>query len=93
MRELLEEPEPLSLNLQEEGITNVLWATGHRPNFSWIKIDEVHEGFDAVNNKPDNLETSVPGFFFAGFHWLNTLQSGNVLGFDKDHEIIVGKLR
>ena len=42
--------------------------------------------------KPNNLETAVPGFFFAGFHWLNTLQSGNVLGFDKDHKIIVEKL-
>ena len=91
--ELLEKPGPQTLNLKEEGITNVLWATGHKPDFSWIKIDKVHEGFDAVNNKPNNLETAVPGFFFAGFHWLNTLQSGNVLGFDKDHEIIINKLR
>ena len=93
VEELLDDPGPRSLNLTDEGITNVLWATGYRPDFSWIRIDAVHEGFDAVNKKPDSLETSVPGFFFAGFHWLNTLQSGNVLGFDKDHEIIVEKLR
>ena len=92
VRELLEETGPLKIHLEEEGITNVLWATGHKPDFSWIKIDEVHQGFDAVNQKPNNLITSVPGFFFSGFHWLNTLQSGNVLGFDKDHEIIVDSL-
>ena len=91
--ELLEKPGPQILNLKDEGITNVLWATGHKPDFSWIKIDKVHEGFDEPNNKPNNLETAVPGFFFAGFHWLNTLQSGNVFGFDTDHEIIINRLR
>lgn len=91
--ELLEETGPLSLSLVEENITNVLWATGYSADFSWIKIDAVHDGMDPVDHKPSNLETSVPGFYFSGFHWLNTLQSGNLLGFDADHEILLAKLR
>ena len=88
---LLENPAPTSLNLEKNNITAVLWATGWRADFSWLKIKSIRDEL-GPHGRPESCETIVPGFFWLGFHWLRYLNSGNVAGFHHDAAYIAEKL-
>jgi putative flavoprotein involved in K+ transport len=55
--------EFLTLNLREEGISSVVWASGYACDFSWIKLPL----FDA-NGNPEHARgvTKRAGLFFLG---------------------------
>lgn len=54
------------LNLTENGITTILWATGYRQDFSWLKVD----AFDAGGAPHHQRGVSVePGVYFLGLPW------------------------
>ena len=88
---LLEIPAPTSLNLEENNIHAVIWATGWRADFSWLKIKSVQDEL-GPHGRPESCETSVPGFFWLGYHWLRYLNSGNVAGFHHDAPYIAERL-
>jgi putative flavoprotein involved in K+ transport len=49
--------------------TTVIWATGYRPSFDWIRLPGVlHDG------RPRHVrgEASLPGLYFLGLPWLHT---------------------
>jgi putative flavoprotein involved in K+ transport len=83
---------PKELNLQQEGIRTVIWATGWRADLSWLLIDDVVRALDA-NGLPQACDTPVDGFFWLGFHWLRTRTSGNGAGFHLDAPYIASRLR
>ncbi len=89
---LLEYKAPTTLNLKENNITSVLWATGWKADLSWLHIDSVRQEL-GPHGRPEACDTSVPGFFWLGFHWLRFLNSGNVAGFHHDAPYIASKLR
>lgn len=89
---LLKEKAPETINLKENNITNVLWATGWNADLSWLHIDSIR-GELGPHGRPESCETSVPGFFWLGFHWLRFLNSGNLAGFHHDAIAIVPQLR
>ncbi|MCH7876359.1 MAG: hypothetical protein IH965_13815 [Gemmatimonadetes bacterium] len=89
---LLEYTAPTKLNLRENNIVAVLWATGWNADLSWLHIDEVRQEL-GPHGRPETCDTSVPGFFWLGFHWLRFLNSGNGKGFHHDAPYIVSKLR
>jgi len=37
----VEDNPPLLLNLEKEGIQTVIWATGFRPDYSWLEVDVI----------------------------------------------------
>ncbi|UWQ91389.1 NAD(P)/FAD-dependent oxidoreductase [Rhodobacteraceae bacterium M382] len=58
---------PISeLNLAEAGVTSIIWATGFRQDFSWMKVD----AFDDTG-KPQHQRgvSSEPGIYFLGLPW------------------------
>ena len=58
----------------------VIWATGHRPDYSWIEIPGVlHEGRVAHRRGV----TDVPGLYLLGLSWQRTRGSA-LLGFVND---------
>ncbi|WP_291730553.1 NAD(P)/FAD-dependent oxidoreductase [Leisingera sp. F5] len=66
-------PDPASLanpiralDLAEEGITTILWATGFRQDFSWMTVD----AFDA-QGRPQHQRgvSAAPGIYFLGLPW------------------------
>jgi putative flavoprotein involved in K+ transport len=70
-------PEILSLDLQKAGISTIIWAIGHRYDFSLVKFPVFDEiGFP----KTEAGVTTVPGLYFAGLPWLDTLKTGLLLG-------------
>jgi hypothetical protein len=60
------------LDLDKEGITSVIWATGYTFDFSWIHLP-VLDG----SGKPKHLDgvTDVPGLYFLGLPWLSKMNS------------------
>lgn len=89
---LLEHKAPTDLNLRENNIVAVLWATGWHADLSWLHIDKIRQEL-GPNGRPETCETSVPGFFWLGFHWLRSLNSANGKGFHYDAPYISSKLR
>ncbi len=62
-----------ALNLRDANIRSVIWATGHRFDFDWVKLPV----FDA-NGAPVQQRgvTHCPGVYFLGLHWMHTFRSG-----------------
>jgi len=57
----------LELDLKAAGITSIVWATGFRYDFDWLKLPI----FDDTG-EPIHLRgvTSFPGIYFLGLRWL-----------------------
>jgi putative flavoprotein involved in K+ transport len=96
-----EEPSPVlrnpqgirELNLKDEGIASVIWATGYACDFSWIKLPL----FDG-NGDPIHVRgvTKRPGLFFLGLRRTYSLGSALVAGAVNDAAYIadqIGALR
>ncbi len=73
------------LNLQESGINSVIWATGYRSDFDWLKADV----FDA-DGKPVHQRgvTEEPGIYFLGLPWLSRRGSSFIWGVWHDAKYI-----
>jgi putative flavoprotein involved in K+ transport len=72
---------PRELSLTEAGITSVIWATGYRFNFNWIKGLALDEFGYPVQEQG---VSSLPGVYFVGLHWLNKFKSGLLYGVAED---------
>jgi putative flavoprotein involved in K+ transport len=64
--------------LEEVGV--VVWATGYRPDYGWIKVPGVVREGQVVHRRG---VTEVPGLFFLGLSWQHTRGSA-LLGFVND---------
>jgi putative flavoprotein involved in K+ transport len=89
-REVGPEPECvknpiLELNLEQAGITTIIWATGFTQNFDWLKVD----AFDG-QGKPQHLQgvSSEPGIYFLGLPWLSMRGSAFIWGVWVDAEFL-----
>jgi putative flavoprotein involved in K+ transport len=58
----------------------VIWATGYRPDYSWIDITGVTRDGKVVHRRG---VTDVPGLYFVGLSWQHTRGSA-LLGFVND---------
>jgi putative flavoprotein involved in K+ transport len=62
-----------TLNLHEANIGAVIWATGHRFDFGWVRLPI----FDSLGAPIQNRGvTSCRGVYFLGLHWMHTFKSG-----------------
>jgi putative flavoprotein involved in K+ transport len=81
---------PLELDLTTAEITTVLWATGFRPDHSWLDIPVLdrtghirHDG---------GVVTTVPGLYVLGLPVLRTRASTYIHGAATDTEALAGRL-
>lgn len=58
----------------------ILWATGYRPDYSWIKLPILGENGRLPHSRG---VTDVPGLYFLGLTWQHTRGSA-LIGFIKD---------
>jgi putative flavoprotein involved in K+ transport len=77
----------LTLDLQREGVTTVIWATGFKLDFSWIDLDIFRA--DGRPRHQDGV-TEVPGLYFVGLPWLSCRGSAFIWGAWKDAERLAG---
>jgi putative flavoprotein involved in K+ transport len=67
----------------------VVWATGYRPDHSWIDLD-IADGDGRLRHRRG--VSDIPGLYFLGLSWQHTRGSA-LLGFVKDDaEFIAGRI-
>lgn len=79
----------LSLDLEAEGITTILWATGYAFDFSWLQVD----AFDA-GGKPNHVRgvSTEPGVYFLGLPWLSRRGSSFIWGVWHDAKFVADQI-
>lgn len=71
------------LDLGQQGITSIIWATGFLPDFNWLQIG----GFDERGRpQHDKGISRVPGLYFLGLPWLSRRGSSFIWGCWQDAE-------
>jgi putative flavoprotein involved in K+ transport len=77
----VEDSPPLLLNLQRENIRTVIWATGFRPDFSWLEVDVVHpKGW----LRHDGGVVEAPGLYLMGQQFMRRRKSSLIDGAGDD---------
>lgn len=78
-----------SLDLDREGITNVIWTAGYRPDYGWVHVPVFDDmGFPIqVDGR-----TTVPGLYFMGVHFMRKAQSAVIYGADEDAQIVASHI-
>jgi putative flavoprotein involved in K+ transport len=73
------------IDFRAGGITSVIWATGYRFNFQWVKpaLFET-DGFPVQQQG----KTPCPGLYFIGLPWQQKMKSGLVLGIAEPAAVI-----
>ena len=69
------------INLQEENIAAIIWATGFTGNFDWLNLPVFDEEGNPIHNRGISTEE---GIYFVGFPWLNSRKSGIIYGIEED---------
>jgi putative flavoprotein involved in K+ transport len=70
-----------ALDLDAESVTSVIWATGFRRDFGWIRLPVLDERGEPIHRRG---VTSCPGLYFLGLPWLHTLKSSVLCGVGRD---------
>ncbi|MCB2093881.1 MAG: NAD(P)-binding domain-containing protein [Rhodobacteraceae bacterium] len=81
---------PLShIDLAGEGVTSIIWATGFRQDFDWLKVD----GFDArgapIHQRGCCIE---PDVYFLGLPWLSRRGSSFLWGVWHDAKYVADQI-
>jgi putative flavoprotein involved in K+ transport len=96
-----DQPDPLarcaslqrSLDLSEEGVSTVLWATGFATDLSWINLPVLNDDGEPIHQRG---ASPLEGLYFLGFPWLHCRKSGIIYGIAEDAEylaMLIGEKR
>ena len=78
-----------SLDLQENNINAIIWATGFDHNHSYIKLPVFNEN-GKLKHKDGIPE--FPGIYFLGYPWLRSRKSPILFGIIEDVKFVVDRL-
>jgi putative flavoprotein involved in K+ transport len=81
---------PLELDLSSGEITTVLWATGFRPDYSWLDIP-VRDRTGRIRHD-GGVVTGAPGLYLLGMPVLRTRASTYIHGAGTDSEALATHL-
>jgi len=70
-------------------VDSVLWATGYRPNYSWIHLPVFNDDGRLRHRRG---VTDVPGLYFVGLTWQHTRGSALIGWVKEDAEFIAGEI-
>jgi putative flavoprotein involved in K+ transport len=78
-----------SLDLEQAGVTSIIWATGYAVDFSWLKVDAFDE-----QGKPQHQRgvSAERGIYFLGLPWLSRRGSTFIWGVWHDAKHIAGHI-
>ena len=81
--------QPAQLDLEKEGISTIIYATGFHRDFSWIELPVFDEtGYPRYTRGV----TELPGLYFVGLHWMHTQGSGLFYGVGGDAAFVTDHL-
>ena len=77
------------INLAEQGVTTIIWATGYVQDFSWLKVDAF-----GANGKPahDRGVAKADGIYFLGLPWLSMRGSSFIWGVWEDAKYLAAQI-
>jgi putative flavoprotein involved in K+ transport len=81
---------PLELDLSRKEISTVVWATGFRPDYSWLDIP-VHDRAGRIRHD-GGVVTGAPGLYLLGMPVLRTRASSYIHGAVADTDALAGHL-
>lgn len=91
----LDVPEPMrvktrtELDIAKEGIGTVIWTSGYRPEYGWVKLPAFDDmGFPVQTDG----RSEVPGLYFVGVHWMRKQKSAILLGVGEDAEMVARQI-
>jgi len=91
----LDLPPPLrietrtELDIAQDGIGSVIWTSGYRPDYGWVKFPVVDSmGFPVQTDG----RTEVPGLYFMGVHWMRKGKSSILYGVGEDAEVVARQI-
>ena len=77
----VDESPPLRIDLKKEGIRTILWATGFRPDYSWLDVPVLnHKGMI----RHDGGVAESPGLYVIGLPVLRRRKSSFIHGIEDD---------
>jgi putative flavoprotein involved in K+ transport len=89
------EPPPMrittrtELDVAGESIGAVIWTSGYRPRYDWVKLPVFDDmGFPVQTDG----RSAVPGLYFVGVHFLRKLKSSILYGVGEDAEIVANQI-
>jgi putative flavoprotein involved in K+ transport len=82
--------EILTLDLKLTGITNVIWATGFKFNFNFVKLAIFDKDGYPLQNRG---VTEYPGLYFIGLPFLHKFKSGLLYGVGDDAAHVVEQIQ
>lgn len=77
---------PLLDNGNTLDVSNIVWCTGFRHNFKWIKLDIFDDVGYPLHNR--GIIEKFPGIYFLGLHFQYSISSSLLGGVGKDAEFI-----
>ena len=77
------------MNLAREGFATILWATGYRPDYSWLDVPVLDRKGKLVH---DEGVVSAPGLYALGLPFMRKRKSSFIHGTEDDANHIVGHL-
>jgi putative flavoprotein involved in K+ transport len=79
----------VELDMRRDGISTVIWTTGYRPEYGWVKFPVFDEmGFPVQVDG----QTSVTGLYFVGVHWMREFKSAILYGVGEDAEVVARQI-
>ena len=85
----VDEDPCLGLNLEDSGIRTIVWATGYRPDYSWLDVPVLdRKGLI----KHDGGITDSPGMYLVGMPFLRRRKSSFIHGAEDDARFITQHL-
>ena len=80
---------PLTMDLNDGPISTILWATGYRPDYSWLEVPVLdRKGFV----RHDGGVTEAPGMYLMGMPFLRKRKSSLIDGAGDDSEFLAEHL-
>lgn len=78
-----------TLNLRQEDIGTIIWASGHRFGFDWVHLPIID-----ANGLPIQMRgvTACRGVYFLGLHWMHTFRSAILAFMGRDAGYLAGHI-
>jgi putative flavoprotein involved in K+ transport len=89
LRDGFEQPQLSELDLRAAGITNVIWATSYKFDFSLVELPIVDGDGYPIQRRG---VTAYPGLYFVGLQWLHSAKSGLIYGVGEDAAYIARQI-
>ncbi len=77
------------VDLRSAGISSVIWATGFKGDFSWIRLPVIDDDGRPIHQRG---VSPISGLYFLGFPWLHSRKSGLIAGIEEDAGHVVDSI-